>query len=63
MPQSTLMKQSRLVSDDFKRVESRDCPMFTCAAPAGSPCRTGKRKVAIHSTPPASASSPRSADT
>ncbi|MFF1838669.1 recombinase family protein [Streptomyces sp. NPDC058231] len=33
--------------DDFKRVESRDCPMSTCAAPAGSPCRTGKGKVAI----------------
>jgi hypothetical protein len=25
-----------------------DCPMSTCAAPAGSPCRTGKGKVAIH---------------
>ncbi|MFE9096638.1 hypothetical protein [Streptomyces sp. NPDC007264] len=35
------------MSDDFKRVESHDCPMFTCAAPAGSPCRTGKGKVAI----------------
>jgi DNA invertase Pin-like site-specific DNA recombinase len=35
------------VSDDFKRVESHDCPMSTCAAPAGSPCRTGKGKVAI----------------
>jgi hypothetical protein len=35
------------VSDDFKRVESHACPMSTCAAPAGSPCRTGKRKVAI----------------
>lgn len=41
------MKQSGLVSDDFKRVESHDCPMSTCAAPAGSPCRTGKGKVAI----------------
>ncbi len=41
------MKQSRVVSDDFKRVESHDCPMSTCAAPAGSPCRTGKGKVAI----------------
>lgn len=37
----------RGVSDDFKRVESRDCPMSACAAPAGSPCRTGKGKVAI----------------
>jgi DNA invertase Pin-like site-specific DNA recombinase len=41
------MKQSRLVSDHFKRVESHDCPMSTCAAPAGSPCRTGRGKVAI----------------
>ncbi|MGW2183673.1 zinc finger domain-containing protein, partial [Streptomyces sp. NPDC001732] len=32
----------RGVSDDFKRVESHGCPMSTCAAPAGSPCRTGK---------------------
>ncbi|WP_436850856.1 hypothetical protein [Streptomyces avermitilis] len=35
------------VSDDFKRVESHVCPMSTCTAPAGSPCRTGKGKVAI----------------
>ncbi|WP_405763593.1 recombinase family protein [Streptomyces sp. NBC_00045] len=35
------------MSDDFKRVESHDCPMSTCAAPAGSPCRTGTAKVAI----------------
>ncbi|MER6976791.1 hypothetical protein ABT317_07060, partial [Streptomyces carpinensis] len=41
------MKQSGVVSDDFKRVESHDCSMSTCAAPAGSPCRTGKNKVAI----------------
>ncbi|ROQ78380.1 DNA invertase Pin-like site-specific DNA recombinase [Streptomyces sp. CEV 2-1] len=41
------MKQSVLVSDDFKRVEAHPCPMSTCAAPAGSPCRTGKGKVAI----------------
>ena len=41
------MKQSGVVSDDFKRVEAHDCPMFTCAAPTGSPCRTGKGKVAI----------------
>lgn len=32
---------------DFLRVEARDCPMSTCAVPAGSPCRTGKGKVAI----------------
>ncbi|MFJ2210924.1 recombinase family protein [Streptomyces sp. NPDC101062] len=31
---------------EFK-VESHPCPMSTCAAPAGSPCRTGKGKVAI----------------
>jgi DNA invertase Pin-like site-specific DNA recombinase len=35
------------VSDDFLRVEAHDCPMSSCAAPAGSPCRTGKGKVAI----------------
>ncbi|MGW0345950.1 recombinase family protein [Streptomyces anthocyanicus] len=35
------------MSDDFERVESHDCPMSTCAAPAGSACRTGKSKVAI----------------
>jgi hypothetical protein len=40
------MKQSGVVSDDFKRAESHDCPISTCAAPAGSPCRTGKGKVA-----------------
>ena len=32
--------------DDFQRVEASDCPMSSCAAPAGSPCRTGKGKVA-----------------
>jgi DNA invertase Pin-like site-specific DNA recombinase len=41
------MKHYRVVSDDFTRVEAHDCPMSTCAAPAGSPCRTGKGKVAI----------------
>ncbi len=41
------MKQAGLVSDDFKHVESHDCPMSTCAARAGSPRRTGKGKVAI----------------
>jgi hypothetical protein len=36
------------VSDeDFLRVEAGDCPMSGCAAPAGSPCRTGKDKVAV----------------
>jgi len=30
------------VSDeDFLRVEANDCPMSSCAAPAGSLCRTG----------------------
>ncbi|CNF62347.1 site-specific recombinase%2C DNA invertase Pin [Mycobacterium tuberculosis] len=33
--------------DDFSRVEAHDCPMSTCAAPAGSPCRTGRGKVAL----------------
>jgi DNA invertase Pin-like site-specific DNA recombinase len=33
--------------DDFGRVEAHDCPMSACAAPAGSPCRTGKGKVAV----------------
>jgi DNA invertase Pin-like site-specific DNA recombinase len=33
--------------DDFLRVEANDCPMSSCAAPAGSPCRTGKGKVAV----------------
>ncbi|MEQ4715531.1 recombinase family protein [Nonomuraea sp. B19D2] len=32
--------------DDYLRVEAHACPM-TCAAPAGSPCRTGKGKVAV----------------
>jgi DNA invertase Pin-like site-specific DNA recombinase len=36
------------VSDDaFRLVEAADCPMSSCAAPAGSPCRTGKGKVAV----------------
>ncbi|HUK68794.1 MAG TPA: hypothetical protein VLW50_08600, partial [Streptosporangiaceae bacterium] len=30
----------------FLRAEANDCPMSACAAPAGSPCRTGKGKVA-----------------
>ncbi|MET9376917.1 hypothetical protein ABZX98_22710 [Streptomyces sp. NPDC002992] len=33
------------MSDDFKRVEAHDCPMSTCAAPAGSPCDIAKRLV------------------
>ncbi|WP_257002081.1 recombinase family protein [Streptomyces sp. WZ.A104] len=34
-------------TDSHLLVEARPCPMSTCAAPAGSPCRTGKGKVAI----------------
>jgi DNA invertase Pin-like site-specific DNA recombinase len=33
--------------DPYKLVESHECPMSTCAAPAGSPCRTGRGKVAV----------------
>jgi DNA invertase Pin-like site-specific DNA recombinase len=33
--------------DDYLLVESRDCPMSSCAVPPGSPCRTSKGKVAI----------------
>ncbi|WP_232320377.1 recombinase family protein [Herbidospora daliensis] len=32
--------------DDYRRVEERDCPMSACGAPAGSPCRTSRGKVA-----------------
>ncbi len=32
--------------NDFLRVEANDCPMSSCAAPACSPCRTGRGKVA-----------------
>ena len=32
--------------DDFLCVEANDCPMSSCAAPVGSPCRTGRGKVA-----------------
>lgn len=28
-------------------MEAHDCPMSTCATPAGSPCRTGKGRVAL----------------
>jgi DNA invertase Pin-like site-specific DNA recombinase len=34
------------VDDDFLLVEANDCPMSSCAVPAGSPCRTGKGRVA-----------------
>ncbi|MDP4510266.1 recombinase family protein [Nonomuraea sp. 3N208] len=33
--------------DDHLRVEAHACPMTSCAAPAGSPCRTGRGKVAV----------------
>ncbi|WP_280497483.1 zinc finger domain-containing protein [Nocardia asiatica] len=32
---------------DFLLVEAHDCPMSSCAAPAGSPCRTSEGKIAI----------------
>ncbi|MFI6300083.1 recombinase family protein [Nonomuraea sp. NPDC050790] len=41
------MKRFQVSDDDFLRVEARDCPMTSCAAPAGSPCRTGRGKVAV----------------
>ena len=41
------MKRFRGERDDFLRVEAHDCPMSSCAAPAGSPCRTGKGLVAV----------------
>jgi hypothetical protein len=37
----------RVSENDFLRVEASDCPMSSCGAPAGSPCRTGKGKVAV----------------
>ena len=36
----------RVSDDDFLLVEASDCPMSSCAAPAGSPCRTGRGRVA-----------------
>ena len=33
--------------DDFLRVETNDCPMSSCVAPVGSPCRTGRGRVAV----------------
>jgi DNA invertase Pin-like site-specific DNA recombinase len=32
--------------DDFLAVEASGCPMSSCAAPAGSPCRTARGRVA-----------------
>jgi DNA invertase Pin-like site-specific DNA recombinase len=31
--------------NDFLRVEANGCPMSSCAAPAGSPCRTSRGRV------------------
>lgn len=36
------------MSDGYLSVETHDCPMSSCAVPTGSPCRTGKGKVAIN---------------
>jgi DNA invertase Pin-like site-specific DNA recombinase len=33
-------------NDDFLRVEANDRPMSSCTAPAGSPCRTARGRVA-----------------
>lgn len=42
-----LLKHDGVVSNDFTRMEAHACPMSICAVPEGSPCRTGKGKVAI----------------
>lgn len=34
-------------TDPHKLVEAHDCPMSTCGARAGSPCRTTAGKVAV----------------
>lgn len=34
-------------TDPHKLVEAHDCPMSSCGAPAGSPCRTTAGKVAV----------------
>jgi DNA invertase Pin-like site-specific DNA recombinase len=39
------MEHFAIVTDDFKIVEANACPMSSCAAPAGSPCHTGRGKV------------------
>ncbi|MCX5537704.1 recombinase family protein [Streptomyces sp. NBC_00006] len=36
-----------MATDPHILVEQHDCPMSTCEAPAGSPCRTTKGRVAI----------------
>ncbi|WP_351225934.1 hypothetical protein [Streptomyces sp. NPDC002133] len=47
------MKESWVVSDDFKREEAHKRPMSPCGARTGSPCRTGNGKAAIqdHTAP------------
>lgn len=41
------MSAPTATAEAHQLVEAHACPMSTCAAPAGSPCRTGKGKVAI----------------
>lgn len=41
------MKQSGMTADPHILVEAHACPMSTCQAPAGSPCRTTAGKVAV----------------
>lgn len=41
------MKQLGMAADPHILIEQHDCPMSTCHAPAGSPCRTTKGRVAI----------------
>src|SRR3954447_24651810 len=36
-----------MTDEDFVLVEGNDCPMSSCSVPAGSPCRTGKGRVAV----------------
>ncbi|MFF3690967.1 recombinase family protein [Streptomyces sp. NPDC002187] len=36
-----------MITDPHKLVEAHKCPMSTCTAPAGSPCRTTAGKVAL----------------
>ncbi|MFF2136933.1 hypothetical protein [Streptomyces sp. NPDC058193] len=36
-----------MTADSNVIVEARACPMSSCAAPAGSPCRTDKGKVVV----------------
>jgi hypothetical protein len=40
------MKRFPVSAEEFLLVEAADCPMSSCAAPAGSPCRTSRGKVA-----------------